>query len=175
MPVAIVQQKTGGFTGLTGTATLDAGATAGNTIVIVLGDTANLSTPSGFTISAAPSLAPPATQVYHKSNVSAGESSWALTSGSALDLVSWIAFEVEGLDPDFPVDVTSNQQQTNSSVGTTITTPTNGLSESTTYDGWVVASFAAMDTTSSTAPTWSSYTNSFDEVVESGYGDVVQG
>src|SRR5437773_1560548 len=104
MPAAVVQQKTGGFTGLTGTATLDTGATAGNTIVLVIGST-NIATPSGFTVSAATPGGSAAAGIYHKSNVSAGESSWALTSGGALDVSSWIAFEMEGLDPDFPVDV----------------------------------------------------------------------
>lgn len=150
-----VQHGVTGFLGTSGTVSLPNPSTAGNTIVLTQGSPSAVGTPSGFTKSTGASNTGPA-QVYHKLT-SGGEQTFTVP-GSSTQPVVWDVWELSGLDPDFPVDVTP----TTGSVagGSTGTTP-----QSTTYDGVAIAVWSGwLSTGTSPAPSWASYTNGFQEL-----------
>lgn len=102
-----IQIKTGSFEGTSGSATLDAAATAGSTILIAAGldgdgvATPAISTPAGFgmalTTPAANSRSKP--YLFMKQAAAGGETSFTLAvTGGAARQVCWAVFEATGID-----------------------------------------------------------------------------
>ena len=158
-----LQQSSGTFTGTTGSATLPNPTTAGNTIVLVVGQTNNLVTPSGFTRATPGPFVAPLPGIYWK-NTAGGESSWTIAP-SASAVVCWASFEIEGLDQSNPVDVVT----TTISSGTTASLSTGTTPISSTFDGFGYAVHVCLDNTDGSSPgTWSGHTGGFVEVIEQG-------
>jgi hypothetical protein len=137
-------------------ASLPAGTTAGNTVIVFLGAHATgVTAPSGFV--GVHSLGTPA--YYYKSAVSAAETSWTFTQNTAQD-ATWVALELSNIDID-PMESTQTSTPTSTSNGGTRTSGTTvpiGLSSVT---------FAVFLATSSTElKSWDSYTNDFVEITE---------
>lgn len=162
MPLSItniIQSDSGFFVGILGNATLPAATTAGNTVILVISQSNNIVTPVGFVADKTSTFVAPVSGIYRKSNVGA-ESSWAIAPSSSA-LVSWTVLEIEGLDPDNPVDtITAGAMSTGT--GATLSSGTTPVSA--TYDGLMLAFHACLDTTTATPGTWSGHTNGFTEV-----------
>jgi hypothetical protein len=162
----ILQTASGGFTGTSGNATLGVGTTAGSTVVLVatIGSPANVAPPSGFTDrGGTPVTAVARPYVFTKSGVGAGETSYTLAPNASTP-VAWTLLEVQGLDPDAPVDV--SVLQTGASSGTTVSTGTTP--QSTTYDGMALAVLAHGNASGTTAPTFSGHSAGYTEVAQQG-------
>jgi hypothetical protein len=159
--------NSGSFTGASGSATLPTGTTASSTLLLLVASTATGLTASGFTNDSGVNIGSPNAYIFRKSNVGAGETSWALAA-SAGTLTRWTVYEIAGLDLVAPVDqVVSTTASVQS--GTTVATPT--LAPSTTYDGLVVANHATYITTSTTPTTFSGHTNGMTEMDEGSVND----
>ena len=103
-------------------------------------------------------------RLFHRSNVPAAETSWAIAISIANEC-AWVAMEVEGLDPDAPVDAAPATNSASTS-GTTIAAGAT-IPASTTYDGLAVA-LHAVSAGSTTPSTLSAQTNGYAELVEVG-------
>ena len=140
----------GSFNATSGSATLPSATTAGNTIVVVVGSSGGLDVAmSGFT--RATGADPSGSRrggVFTKP--ADGASSWTITVSSAQPTV-WAAYEVEGVDADFPVDVTT----TWASGGPGVAANTPETPTSTTYDGLVLGVFFGANLSGTTVPVWS--------------------
>lgn len=165
MPATIVQSNSGGYNAASGNATLPSGTAAGNTLILVVGtsSTGLSSAPTGFTADGPTFATVGRIAVYHKSNTSAGETSWALANTA--QIICWSVLEVEGLDLDTPKDVAVTSASS-ASAATSVSTGTSP--QSTTYDAFVVAVHSAANTTNGTVPSWSGQTGGFSEVTDSG-------
>lgn len=168
MPATIVQSNAGSFNATSGNATLGAGTTAGNTLLLIVGVAGNLSPnpPTGFTPASGEGPTPVSNKAYfyRKSNVSAGETSWAIGTLSA-QMISWVVMEVDGLDLTAPKDVATATFQN----GTGVTSQsTSAAPISTTYDAFVVAAHMGINSANTTIPDWSGHTSGFVEVGDAG-------
>jgi len=160
--------NSGAFSAASGPATLAGGTTAGNTVVIVASTrSTTIATPAGFVRDSPSAVSAAKTFVFRRSKVPAGETSWTLTPTASAATRWWVA-ELQGLDPDAPLDVVPTSQTSQTS-GTTLTT--NTTPASTTYDGLVLAVHAANQTGSTVAPTFSGQTNGLVEVDDGGADD----
>jgi hypothetical protein len=163
VPITEVQRVAGNFVGNGGSVATDplpAGATAGNLLVIAMGDTAaNAGTPTGFT-----RPTPGTSSAYVMYKVAAGgETSFTITNtGASTVLHVYDVFELEGADPDFPLDVVT------ANTGAANTDQAGTMPRSTTYDGWALAVWSMNWTAGTTVPTASDHTNGFEELDEHG-------
>jgi hypothetical protein len=163
MPITELQRNSGGFSGTSGSATLGAGTTAGNTLILVIGSTSSINTPSGFTRDTA--AAAGTSSIWRKTAVDA-ETSWTITAASTRD-ITWDIFEVEGIDNASPVDASAGTAGAGGSSGTTTL--------STTYDGIVIAALSSTVTTGGAIHTWSAHTNGFEEQSDHGQSNGTTG
>ena len=164
----ILQFNSGGLTA-DGNATLGAGTTAGSTLLLILGigpATLGTNPPTGFTPvnGDQPVFASQKIHIFHKSNVGAGETSWAIDLFAAA-AIWWAVLEIQNIDVTVPVDVKVATSQTTAS-GTTQTTGTTPTSTS--YDTIAIAVHSAYNSASSTVPTWSGQTGGFTELLDQG-------
>ena len=163
MPIQLVegQDASGEFVGPTGSATLPAGTTAGNTVILVVdvNMSGTITTPSGFTQDS-PSTAAATNKlsVYRRSGVPASETSWPITVSTSSP-VAWRVREYEGIDPDFPVDVKPASMQSSASASVLTAGPTPA---STAYDGLLLCAHGA-NSPNTTPPTWSGHTGGLAE------------
>lgn len=171
MPITEVQSKSGSFDGASGAATLDVGVAAGSVLLLFISsaeDDVAAGTqlpPSGFADTTGGYGGDIDTRIVYRGPVqglAAGETSWTIdaTSGQS-GRVLWTVLELEGLDPDAPLDVKSSVVDVSS--GTTISS--GASARSTTYDGLVVA-FHAVATTSGAASVLSGHTNGLVELAQ---------
>lgn len=162
----IIQRNSGSFVGTSGNATLPVATTAGNTVILVIGQSVGLVTPAGFTADDNNSLTTCKGGIYRKSNVGA-ESSWPIAPSSSA-ICCWVVYEISGLDLVNPLD-TKQAGAMGSGTGATLSTGITPVSS--TFDGLIIAMHAARDTTSPTPPTWSGHTGGLVEQVEVGGND----
>ncbi|HTE67491.1 MAG TPA: hypothetical protein VK942_01835 [Actinomycetes bacterium] len=120
-----VQSNSGGHD-FTGNVTLPAATEVGSRLILTLAGSGTIATPSGWTRDADGGAA---TSCNIYSRLGDGGTSWAFDIGSTQSC-EWDLFEVTGIDPDAPVDVTP---QTTGLAGSTGTTD-----PSTTYDGLLI-------------------------------------
>ena len=162
----IVQSNSGSGTTTSFDATLGAGTTAGNTLILVLGAGGSISvnTPAGFTRASPTSAGNAQVHQHRKSNVAGGETAWTITTLSA-GPVSWRIYEIQGLDPDSPVDATPTATNAAASTATLDTFGSGTNPRSTAYDAVVVAAHCAYIATTS-PPTIDSHTQGFTEDAE---------
>lgn len=162
------QVNSGLFLGTSGSASLPAATTAGNTVLLVIGHgTAVFTAPTGFTRDGAASGGGAAAlqAIYRKTAVD-GETSWSFSLSQSA-MCEWWAVEVEGLDNTAPVDTTPQFQSTGS--GTSIDSAGAGSNVlSTVYDGLVVAAYTGNNATNSTVPSFSGYGQGLTEYVDIG-------
>jgi hypothetical protein len=160
--------NSGSFNAASGAATLPTATTAGTTVLIVVGTNILVSSVTGH-VNDAPSQAGTArAYVYRRSNNPGGETSWTVTLSSA-GLCRWTVYEVDGLDPDAPLDVVLATQTTSTTSGTTASSGTSP--RSTTYDGLVVAAHASYNSTTTTPTTFSGHSGGFTETDEGSVND----
>lgn len=175
----IIQSNTGGFDGTSGNATLPVGTAAGSTVLIfatnATGGTGSPSyqlTASGFTqvtgLQGADGTRKVAPRVFAKKNVSAGETSWALSLSPSGQQVAWVALEVTGIGVD-PLNewfVEPGLGNVEYQSGNVTTVTSRSTVQSGCYDVLVFALHAARSN-DTTVPTFSGQTNGFTELVES--------
>jgi len=170
-PDDLVQVATGSFTGTSGSVTLNA-TTAGNAVLILAGlgaDGTNLFdlSASGFTepISLGDSGFNGALYAFIKSGVSAGEASWTLTVTGGSQQVAWAAFELSGIDVDWPGKVYITNLYKSPTTPTAVASHTcdTGGATSETFSGLTLAGFFA-ENAAGTTPTINGYTNGFEEI-----------
>lgn len=161
----IIQSNTGSYTATTGNnITLPAGTTAGNTVIVTIASVGGTNTFTGFTKDSPNASGNAKAEIWRKSNVGAGESSWAITQ-SVATANAWAAFKIAGLDADAPKDAAPSLFSTTTSQATW-STFTSGLNNrSTTYDALVIAAHGAHVATAS-PPTITSHTQGFTEQEE---------
>jgi len=167
MPLSVdnvVQRSSGTFSGTSGNATLPASTTSGNTVILILGQSAGLVTPAGFTVLNSNSIVTPKLGIYSK--VVGVESSWAIAPSST-SVVTWVTYEVAGLDVANVLDV----KPTSISIGTAATLSTGAIPTSSSYDAMVIGVHIARDTTSTTPSTWSGHTGGLVEIMAQGGAD----
>jgi hypothetical protein len=162
--------NSGGFNATSGNATLANGTTAGSTVLLAVAwGGVGPTVPSGFvrvTASTQGGSTTVPSQLYARSNVPAGETSWAITASSTVPVAWWVA-EVQNLDPAALLDAgPTGPVQASASSTTTATSSTTD--RSTTYDGMVVALFAGYQSASTTPVTWSGHTSGYAELADIG-------
>lgn len=175
MPYGVIQQVTGSFEGASGSVTL-APTEAGSQILIFAGvvgtgvtlqDT-SVALPTGFGALGIPGYGTridyARVQGFIKTSTTAGETSWTLSlTNSASRLVVWAAFEVYGLDSDWPDNAYRSATMTDSGTAATVTsTSQTATSISETYNGVSFMCAFAVNT-GGTTPTLSGHTNGFWE------------
>jgi hypothetical protein len=170
MPINLVegQLASGAFNSTSGPATLPAGTTAGNTVILICDTNASggFTLPTGFTL-VSPTFAGVSNKlaVYRKANVGAGETSYTVTvGGGATAPVAWEIREYEGIDAGFPEDVKPAALDGTAS-GTSLEAGPTPIS--TVYDGLLLVAFGA-HLTGGTAPTWSGHTGGVVEETDQG-------
>lgn len=135
------------------------GTTAGTTVLIFLyANTTGVTPPAGFA-----NVGGTVTFAFAKSNVSAGETSWAFTLNQTSD-VAWYMVELDNVSLDAPYDGHATTSGTLSNGGTRSsgTTALNAGSNSVAFGVFCCVKAGGSDTQS-----WSSYTNSFTERADS--------
>ena len=154
----------GSFVGTSGTATLPTATGAASTVLIVCNNkSANgtVATPANFTRDSPAPTGTNVLQVFRRSNVPGGTTSWTLGGLTTAGMVNWVVYEVapDKLDDAFPVDavVSALTVSTSGFAASTGTAP-----ESTTYDGLVVAAWGGYNS-SIQQPTFSGHTNGLVE------------
>lgn len=155
----------GSFNATSGLATLPSATTAGNTIMLVVGSSGGLDVAvSGFTrVTGVDPSGSRRGGIFVKATAG-GETSWTITVSSAQPTV-WAAYEVENIDVDNPVDVTTAWSSGGpASIANTATSPI-----STTYDGVAVGVFFGANLSGTTVPVWSSYADKPGTVNTTGY------
>jgi hypothetical protein len=171
----IIQSKVGSFESTSGTATLDAGTTAGNTVCIIAAirgdgpDTGNswtIALPTGFTQAEGQGGTFQnygAIYAFIKPSASADETAWTLAvTGSGAQLVEWVAFEMTNIDCDWTDKIYLHAINTGA-ISAAATRSTGSTSVSETMSGLAVAAFWAVSP-DTTVPTFTNYTNDFFEV-----------
>lgn len=164
----IIQTAKGSFNSTSGTATLPAATTAGNTVFIgvhraLLGANPEL---AGFDYDYTLTLPNSYFTVFRQSDTVGGETSWPIdvAGGGAC---AWITYEVEGLYPGYDVR-TFNSRVGGMLTGETLNSNAIGSSDA---DVFCLSFWAAEDPSGTTAPTWASYTNSYTESQEQAVSD----
>jgi hypothetical protein len=157
--VNVIQESTG-FTTTTSTSvsvTLPLGTTAGNTVVVIITGGLEAVGPAGFVTDRAVGTV----IASHKSEVTAGESSWTFTTATAT-LFSWYVCEMTNIEPAVAVDASAGSTGLVSN-GNTATLPTTPLTAAldTVVFGVVSATVTAGDVQS-----WSGWTDNFAEVAD---------
>jgi hypothetical protein len=140
VPWSVLQKNSGTMVVASGTnATLGAGATAGNVVLITFGSNGGTPDATGFT--RADATTSTFNRVYYKV-AAGGETSFAITQSST-QATAWECREVDGLDTANLVD--SEPSAIGSTSGSsTMDTFTSGTNlSSTAYDGYLHASFVA--------------------------------
>lgn len=164
---SIIQETTGTQATTTAGATvsLPAGTTAGNTVIAVLQQgflPSGVAGPSGWVIDATVGSTSNGLVVARKSNVTAGETSWAFTNTSSSSEWAWYACEIAGLDVVDPLDASATQADTTVATGgTTVGTGTTAANSGT--DTLVFACFGCKGPTTGAVPTWGSYSAGYSE------------
>jgi hypothetical protein len=163
VPIQEVQRKAGTFVGNGGTTTaLDAATTASNTVVILVGHSNTITTPTGFTRTGPTSAT--GISVFHKlgKDQAGGESTYTFPAPGSSRIYSYLVLELEGVDPDYAVDVAPGSFPGGAA---------NSLVSSTTaYDGLVIGAWGST-VAGSTVPTFSGHTGGFDEIDDHGATD----
>lgn len=165
----IIQSDSGFFVGTSGSASLPAATTPGNSVILVVSQTGGLVDPAGFTLVKKQAISTPPSGIYIKSNVGA-ESSWTIAPSSS-NICCWTVMEVAGLDPDDPVDSTP-AGAVSAGTGATLSTGTTPVSA--TFDGLIVAFHSCQDLTTPSPGTWSGHTNGLTEIEEVGGFDATR-
>src|SRR5215207_2650908 len=154
----------GSFVGTSGPATLPTATTEASTVIIVCNNKSadgTIATPAGFTRDSPAPTGTNVVQVFRRSAVPAGTTSWTLGGLGSSGMVNWVVYEVapDKLDDAFPVDV----------VVSALTVSTSGFAASTgtapqatTYDGLVVAAWGGYNS-SIQQPTFSGHTGGLVE------------
>ena len=138
-------------------ASLPAGTTAGNAVLVFIQAGGSSLTPaSGFT----GSFTALGTGFYVKTEVTAGETSWTFTQNNAQD-AAWIAVEMANVDPVDPLESTTSTGPTTLS---TAGTQSSGTSQPIGLSTVTFALFSLSGNTS--AKSWGSYTNGFTEITQ---------
>jgi hypothetical protein len=163
----IIQRSSGTFVGTTGSATLGVATTAGNTLLLIVTQNLGLVTPAGFTAVVSNGLLALKGGIYRK-NTAGGETTWTIAPSSS-SICNWAVYEVVGLDQDNPVDVVSLAA---SGTGSTLAATAQNVSS--TFDGYILAMHACLDTTSPTPGTWSGHTSGLVQQVAQGGNDGVK-
>lgn len=157
----IIQSNTGSFQGTSGSATLPAGTTAGNTVLIFLVADAPMAATDGFFEDAFWS-----TNVvllaFRRSDVPADESSWTLSTQGSSARLAWIAYEVQNLALS-PFETSAVAGDLDIGSGETISTGETGQNSA--LDTVAFGVWGAMDLNALTvtAPTFDNQTNGFAE------------
>jgi hypothetical protein len=136
--------------------------TAGNAVLVIVGASGSITgVPAGWP--AADRSIAGAVYAYSMPSIDAGETSWTFTlSGSSSVDWSFYVAELEGVDPTVPLEVSAVTLSGQTVVdGGTFSTTTTGQTAA--LDTVAYAAFVADRTV---APTWSNYTNDFEEVQE---------
>jgi hypothetical protein len=153
----VVQENTGTTAaGTSHAVTLPSGTTAGNTLVVVIytqGTGAN--PPTGVVAAKAQGV----TQVFYKSDLAAGETSWTFTSAGTTPTL-WYATELSNIDVTTPVDATAGVTTNAIGNGGTSSTGTTALNA-----GLSTVAFAVFGVNVA-GGSWSGYTNGFEEVAD---------
>ncbi len=148
----IIQSNTGDFSSTSGTATLGAGTTAGNLIVVaaVGGDTADVNgtdlTISGFDKAGFAQSGVYQNAFFFTKVTAGGETSWTVTVTNGPSQVLWMALEIEGADLDtfnysgYPAVFNGAE---GNSVTTSVASQTLTTSDSGSYDTFGIALHAA--------------------------------
>ncbi len=163
----IIQTNQGAFEGTSGNATLPVGTTAGSMLLLFIGSSGIISTPSGFTGVSQSPVSVAGCRLFTKV-AGAAETSWAILSGSSAAIGWYIEEWPAGtIDPDFPVDaVPAGAPQAGGAGGTTAAS--NTTPASTTYDGVAYALHAGYLSADTVPTTFSGHTGGFAEVAEVG-------
>lgn len=172
-PGNILQFNSGTATGATNasgvTVTLPSGVAATSTILVGaqhygVNSGVGLLAPATFVQDATAGVARSACYLFRLSFPTAAASSWVLNVGPGqTSTVAWWIAEVDGLDPEAPVDVLAT------SAADTDPQPSGTTTNNAAVDCIGFAVFGSA-TTTEVAPTWSGYTNGFTELVEAATG-----
>lgn len=136
------------------------GTTAGNTVIVFLTSPGSgITPPVGWTTDKEHTGV---LYAYRGSNIAAGETSWTFTLAVASSVdQSFYVVELSGVDPVEPLEASALNTQPSIADGGTLSTGTTPLNAA--LNTLALSVFAA-DT--AVAPTWSGYTNDFEEVQE---------
>jgi hypothetical protein len=148
-----LQSNSGGHDG-NGNVTLPDATQVGSRLILACARTTLSGTPAGWTLDNSLSVG----TIY--SRAGDGASSWAFDL-AANESCEWDLFEITGLDPDVPIDVTTTGTGFNGSTGTTEPT--------TTYDGVLIGMHRSVGTVGSgTVPTFGAHTTN-EELSDHGH------